>query len=694
MRLRPVAITFAVLLATSWPASGDEGMWTPQNFPRATVKEKYGVEIGEDWLQRIQRSVTRHETGCTGSFVSPHGLVLTNHHCVMDCLADLSSSTKSYVADGFVARSRQGELKCSGEILSVLIGIEEITDKINQATAGLPDARANETRKHELGRLEAQCAAASKKNRSTGPLACEAVNLYQGGQYFLYKYKRYDDVRMAFAPHDAIAAFGGDPDNFNFPRWALDFSLLRVYEKGAPAATPDHLRWRVTGPTPGEPVFVAGHPGSTNRLWTTAQLKMYRDTFIPAYLARNTELRGRVIQWSKSGAEPLRISQETLMGLENSLKVYRGLHRALLSDALMEQKLEQERSLRARLKSNPRFAGMDDPWTQMEAAQKRYRQIFDRYAYLELAQGFNSKLYSYARWLVRGAAERAKPNPERLREYADSNLQRITTSLFNEAPIYPDYEELTLSFSLDKMRENLGPDDAVVRTLLRADSPDSLAKRLIRGSQLADPKIRRSLWEGGQAAIDASNDPLIALARGIDPEARALRKVYEDEVQAPTTVAQEKIAQVRFAASGTGVYPDATFTLRLSYGAVNSWNERGTEVPNFTRLDRLYDRTTGSAPFALPQLWLDARAKLDPNTPFNYVTTNDIVGGNSGSPVIDSSGRLVGLAFDGNMHSIAGSYWYDSELNRMIAVHPQIMTTALRDVYGATALASEILDTK
>jgi hypothetical protein len=609
----------------------------------------------------------------------------------MDCLADLSSSSKSYVNDGFVASARDAERTCPGEILSVLIDIEDITAKVNQATAGLPDAKANETRKRELSRLEAECAAASKRNRSTGPLACEAVNLYQGGQYFLYKYHRYDDVRLVFAPHDAIAAFGGDPDNFNFPRWSLDFSLLRVYENGKPAATPNFLRWRVEGPQSGEPVFVPGHPGTTNRLWTTAQLRMYRNTYIPAYLLRNTELRGRMIQWSKTGDEPLRITQESLLGLENGLKVYRGLHRALLSDALMAQKTEQEQKLRAQAKADPRFAELGDPWAQIERAQERYREIFDRYAYLELAHGFNSKLFSHARALVRGAAERAKPNPERLREYAESNLQNLTTSLFNEAPIYPELERLTLSFSLDKMRENLGPDDPLVRTLLSADSPDSLASKLISGTQLADAKVRRALWEGGQAAIAASTDPMIALARDIDPDARALRKTYEDEVQAPTTAGQEKIAKVRFAALGTNTYPDATFTLRVSYGAVESWVERGAAVANFTRLGRLYERATGSAPFALPQLWLDARARLDPDTPVNFVTTNDIIGGNSGSPVLDREGRLVGLAFDGNIHSIAGRYWYDAELNRMVAVHPQIMITALREVYGARSIAAEIL---
>ena len=673
------------------PVLADEGMWTFDNFPRAVVEEKYGVDITTQWLQHVQRSITRHESGCTGSFVSPDGLVLTNQHCVMDCLADLSSSENNYIASGFNATSRTAERKCPAEMLSVLIDIEDITSKVNQATAGLADAKANEARKQELSRLEASCTEATKKNRQAGPLACEAVNLYQGGQYFLYKYKRYTDVRMSFAPQEAIAAFGGDPDNFNFPRWCLDFSLLRVYENGKPARTPNYLSWRVEGPKADELVFVAGHPGSTNRLWTTAQLEFMRDTHIPAYIIRNTELRGRMIQWGKTGAEPLRIIQDPLMSNQNSLKVYRGWQNALLDGSLIASKADQERDLRSRWAST---TAQGDPWAEIERAQARYRQIYDRYTYLESAQGFNSKLFTYARQLVRGAAERSKPNEQRLREYADSNLPKLAAGLLSESPTYPDFERLKLSFSLDKMRENLGPDDPIVRRLMSAESPDSLAEKLLSQTKLADSQFRKQLWEGGAAAIAASNDPMIVLAREIDPEARAVRKIYEDEVQAPTTANQEKIAQARFAAFGTNTYPDATFTLRISYGVVNSWVEDGKEVPNFSRLAQLYERATGKPPFELPQIWLDARNRLDPNTPFDYVTTNDIIGGNSGSPVIDASGKLVGLAFDGNMHSIAGSFWYDPNLNRMIAVHPQIMITALRDVYGAKALVAEILRTE
>jgi hypothetical protein len=679
-----------LLFGIASAAVADEGMWTFDNFPKAVVKQKYGVDIDDAWLARVQRSIARLEGGCTGSFASPDGLVLTNHHCARSCIGDLSSASDDLIEKGFNSGNRAGERQCPGELVSVLVGIEDITAKVNAATAGLPDAKANEVRKQTLSRLESECTAASNKGKA-GAFTCESVTLYQGGQYFLYRYKRYDDVRLVFAPEQSIAAFGGDPDNFNFPRWCLDFSLMRVYENGKPARTPDFLQWRPEGPRAGDPVFVPGHPGSTSRLLTVEQLKFQRGISFPAYIARNSELRGRMIEWAKTGDEPRRIVGETLLSLENSLKVYRGLEGALLDDRLIDYKATKERELRAHVSGDAKLAQQTGTaWDDITKAQARYRDIYDRYAYLESGTGFNSALFGYARQLVRGAAERAKPNEQRLREYADSNLSKISAGMLAATPIYPEYETLKFAFSLDKMRETLGPDDEVVRRVLGKDSPEALASRLVHETKLADPAARKALWEGGASAVDASQDPMIVLARSIDAEARALRKTYEDEVQAPVATGQEKIAKARFAALGTNVYPDATFTLRLSYGDVRSWVEKGRQVEPFTKLSRLYERTTGQDPFRLPQRWLDARSKLDPNMPFNYVTTNDIVGGNSGSPAVDAQGRLVGLLFDGNIHSIAGSYWYDEARNRAVAVHPAILLAALRQVYGAESIANEI----
>jgi V8-like Glu-specific endopeptidase len=688
-RLAPVIGTLLCLIVTA--AFGDEGMWTFQNFPADRVQEKYGAKIDDAWLSRVQRSITRLEGGCTGSFVSPDGLVLTNHHCSMQCLSELSSEKEDLIGKGFNSGSRAKERQCPGGMISVLMDVEDITAKVNAATSGLDSTKANEARKQTLSKLEAACAATGKNDTKNGPLACESVTLYQGGQYFLYKYKRYDDVRLVLAPEYPIAAFGGDPDNFNFPRWSLDFTLMRAYENGKPARTPNHLSWRTEGPKAGEAVFVPGHPGSTNRLMTVEQLKLQRDTQFPAYLYRNSELRGRLIQWGKTGDEPTRIIQRPLQSIENSLKVYRGLQRALLDDRLMSQKESAEQGLREFVLEKPQLTSqVGSAWDDIAAAQDRYRQIFDRYQYLELGAGFNSRLFAYARQLVRSAAERSKPNELRLREYADSVLPKLEASMLATTPIYPDYEQLTFSFSLDKMREQLGPDDAIVRSLMIKDSPDTLAKRLVTETKLADASVRKALWDGGQAAIDASTDAMIVLARDIDAEARVLRKTYEDEIQAPVAAAQERIAGARFAAFGTQTYPDATFTLRISYGAVQGWTEKGQDIAPFTYLDRIYERATGEAPFALPATWLEAKDKLDPRTPFNFVATVDIVGGNSGSPVIDAQGNLVGLAFDGNIHSLSGNYWYDAEQNRAVAVHPAIILTALRDVYGAKDLVKEI----
>lgn len=687
--LRSFAAALAALLATA--AVADEGMWTFDNMPRAAIQKKYSASLDQAWLDKLQRSITRFENGCTGSFVSPDGMVLTNHHCAMSCLAELSSTTANYVDEGFNATTRSAEKKCPTQILSVLVETENVTAKINGVTAGLADAKANQARKQELSKLEAACTESSKNSRG-GPLACESVTLYQGGQYYLYKYRRYDDVRLAFAPQHAIGAFGGDPDNFNFPRWSLDFSLMRAYEKGKPARTPNHLKWRVAGPQPGEATFVAGHPGSTSRLLTVEQLRFQRDVSVPSYLIRNSELRGRLIQWSKTGEEPERIASDYIQSVENSLKVYRGFQTALLDDSLFARKTSQERELRERVKADAKLAGnVGDAWADAANAQERYRQIFERYLYLESGAGFNSKLFGYARQLVRGAAERGKSNEQRLREYAESNLPKIAAGLLATTPLYPEFEQVTLSFSLDKLREALGPDDPTVRTLLSTESPESLAAKLIAESNLGDPAVRKKLWDGGAAAIDNSTDPMLVLAKQIDADARAVRKIYEDEVQAPVASAQERIAKARFGVLGTNTYPDATFTLRLSYGAVEGWKEKGQKIEPYSHLSRLYERATGKDPFRLPQVWLDARGKLDMETLFCFVTTNDIVGGNSGSPLVDTQGRLVGLAFDGNVHSIAGNFWYDGEMNRTVAVHPAIIITALKDVYGANALANELL---
>jgi hypothetical protein len=676
---RLLMLGFIVMLSAA--AAADEGMWTFDNVPRAEIAKKYGVTLTDQWLQRLQQSVVRLETGCSASFVSPEGLVLTNHHCVASCLADLSTAQRDYVNSGFVATTRENELVCPGAEASVLAATENITAGVTAALKGVSPEKATQVRNETLTNLESQCESAAKQAGT--PLSCEAVTLYQGGQYWLYKYRRYTELRLAYAPEAAVAAFGGDPDNFQFPRWCLDMALLRVYENGKPASTPSHLTIAWAGAQQGEPVFVAGHPGTTQRLLTVSQLKAQRDVQLPFWLLRFSELRGRLIQYSKTSPEAARTAKDYLDSVENSHKVRRMELSSLLDDGMMDRKIEEERKLRALAKQS---AGA---WNEIDAAQQRYREIVVPYTWLEQAAGFNSELFGYARALLRAADERAKPNGSRLRQYTDAALPQLRAQLQARTPIYPELEEVRLSFSLERMREYLGPDHPIIKAVLGTSSPDERARELVKGSTLADPAVRMKLFEGGQRAVAASTDPMIAMARTVDAESRRLRTIYENEVDAPTRRAQQAIADARFKAYGSRVYPDATFTLRLTYGSVDGWVESGTKLPAFTQLDRLYARATGAPPFALPKAWLDAKSRLDMNSRANFVATTDIIGGNSGSPMVNARGELVGLAFDGNIHSISGSYWFDTARNRTVAVHPQFMRAGLQ-VYRADALAREL----
>jgi hypothetical protein len=665
------------------PAFADEGMWTFDNFPSDTVKQLYGVDVTPAWLDHIRLSTIRL-SNCTASFVSPEGLILTNHHCVESCLAELSTKNKSLVELGFAAANRNTEERCPAQLADVLVGTENVTDAVARAIAGLSDTAANDARKKTLTTLEQACEQASIKAKS-GKLRCQAVTLYQGGQYFLYKYKRYEDVRLVFAPEADIASFGGDPDNFQFPRWSLDFSVLRAYENEKPAITPNYLQINFAGPSANQLVFVPGHPGSTARLQTRAQLEFDRDVPLPSALMRASELRGRFIQFGTANPADERIVQAPLNSLQNAIKVRRKELDALNYDALLTGKSEAEEKLRA----SAHFDGTD-PWREIESATVRERALYLEYSFLESGAGFNSGLFRDARLLVRGADERAKLNTDRLREFTDASLPMIQRELYARVPVYSELEVLTLSFSLERMREWLGPDHPLVRRLLSKESPDALATRLIAETKLDDAEVRKKLWQGGKAAVDASLDPMIGLARAVDHDARAIRKRYEDEVEAPIAAAAQSIAAARFKAYGTNVYPDATFTLRLNYGTVQGWIEYGTPIDPFTHLGRAFERSTGASPFKIPDRWMTVKDQLDMRTPFCISTNNDIVGGNSGSPLIDADGRIVGLMFDGNIHSIAGHYWFDAATNRAIAVHPAIIREALDKVYGAKSLLIEL----
>jgi len=677
------AAVAALMVFCCSPAKADEGMWTFHGFPLAKANAALKTSLDQAWLDRV-RTATVRLSNCTGSFVSGEGLILTNHHCIEACLADLSSKEKSLVEEGFLAKTRDEEKKCETQVADVLTATEDITAKVNAATAGKAEAAANDIRKATLTQLESECEAATK-------LKCQTVTLYDGGQYWLYQYKRYTDLRIVFAPEAAIASFGGDPDNFQFPRWCLDMGVLRAYEDGKPAVPSSYLKFNFAGPAAGDPVFVSGHPGSTDRLLTVAQLEHERNDFLPQWLLRSSEVRGRLIQFGAENPTNERISADLLNSLENGIKVRRKQLDALHEDALFALKKAEQQTLQKKIAASPALKKeIGNPWHDIEMALDVEKGMLQPLTYIENGAGFQGRLVTFARTLVRGAGERDKPNGERFREYTDGALPRIEQQLGAALPIYPDIEALRLGAGLERMREWLGPDHEVVRKLMSKESPAGLAKRLVTETKLGDPAVRLALWKGGSKAIAESTDPFIVMARSIDPDARAIRKAYEDGVEAPIRSATERLAKARFAALGTSVYPDATFTLRLNWGTVQGWNENGKPVPPFTRLARAFERATGADPFRIPDSWLRVKDKLDMNTPFNLSTNSDIVGGNSGSALINAKGEIVGLLFDGNIHSISGSYWFDTEKNRAVAVHPAIIREALSKVYGADGLLAEL----
>ncbi|MES0872554.1 S46 family peptidase [Sinimarinibacterium sp. HSW-8] len=655
-------------------------MWTLDNLPRQALKARYGFEPDEAWVQRLMHASVRLASGCSGSFVSPEGLVLTNAHCVLRCVSELSSAKSDYVDDGFVARARADELRCPAEELNRLVAITDVTERIAAATANRSGQAYVDARDAEKARIEAECV-----GDDAASTRCDVVELYGGGLYHLYRYDRYQDVRLVFSPEYRIGFFGGDPDNFNFPRYNLDMALLRAYEDGEPVRTDAHLKLAREGAAPGELVMVTGHPGTTRRLLTVSQLQRLRDVDLINGLLYLSERRALLWQYGRGSEEAQRQARSDLTFTENSLKVLRGQLAALQQPELLGQKRKAEARLR-----KAAAAADGDPWAAIAAAQRAYRALEAPYQMIERALGFDSKYFELARHLVRAAEERGKPSAQRLREYQDAKLTRLEQTVLSSAPIYPAYEQTKLAWSLSKLRERLGPDDPLVKLVLAGDSPEALAAKLVAGTRLGDLTLRRRLWEGGFEAVSASTDPFIQLARAIDTVSRELRQRYETEVEAVEHKNAAILARLRFETLGTQTYPDATFSLRLSYGEVAGWEENGRTIEPFTRLAGLFARATATEPFALPRSWLDAKPRLDPRLPLNFVTTNDITGGNSGSPVINREAEVVGLAFDGNMHSLGGAFGYDETRNRAVAVHSAAMLEALEKIYDAGALAREM----
>lgn len=679
------ALTAAVLAFAPALARADEGMWTFDNFPSAKVRQALGVTVDRPWLDRVQAASVRLTSGCSASLVSPDGLVLTNHHCVVECVQDLSTPEKDLVKEGYLTAARAEERTCPGMQAEVLVSIVDMTAKVAAATQGLTGQDFVRARDAVFVEAEqSQCGGDARYR-------CQVVTLYRGGQYKLYRYRKYADVRLVFAPEFATAFFGGDPDNFNFPRYNLDVGFVRIYEGGRPVKTPEHLKWTTRAPRDGEAVFVSGNPGSTSRLLTVSQLETQRDLTIPVGQMQRSELRGRLIRFSEESVENKRIATDPLFSVENTFKVFYGRQFALNDARFMSAKRAAEAELRAKVAADPALAAdIGDPWGEIDKAQETLKAEYLTWRQLEGGVAQLSKLYGYARDLLRGTEEREKPSAARLPEYADARLPLVEKSLFDARPIDGALEEMYFAFWLSKTREYLTADDPAVRALLGRESPEGLAHRLVAGSKLADPEFRRRLWTSGAAAVRASDDPIIQLAMRLDPLARGVRTRWEHGVTGPVDRAAERVARAKFAAYGDAVYPDATFTLRLSYGKVAGWTWRGQTVPAFTTFGGLYERATGAEPYELAPRWIAAKGKLNPATVYNFVTTNDIIGGNSGSPVISAEGEVLGAAFDGNIHSLGGDFGYDGALNRTVVVSTAAATEALQKVYGLDHLVKEL----
>jgi len=697
MKLTQNIVLFA-LCAICIPFShADEGMWLFNNPPYKTLQDKYHFQPTAAWLEHLQKSSVRFNSGGSGSFVSADGLVMTNHHVGADCLQKISTKEKDYVKSGFEARSRSEEPKCVDLELNVLMGIEDVTTRVAGAvTSGMSTAEAEKARRAVINDIE-------KESRDKTGLRSNVITLYNGGQYHLYRYKRYTDVRLVFAPQKSIAFFGGDPDNFEYPRYDLDICFFRVYENDQTVHAEHFLKWSEAGAAEGDLIFVSGNPGRTERLDTVAHLEYQRDLLAPGAL--NLLRRHEVLlkNYSDRSSENARRAEDELFGVQNSRKAYLGMLGGLQDPAILDKKRATEKSLRDAVNNDPKLQlAYGDAWDQVAATLKTLVKIRDEYNLIgygptKSAQAFNSELFDTAMTLVRLAEESPKPNAERLREFSEAGLDSLKLQLFSEAPIYDDLETVKLADSLGLMMEVMGANNELVKKVLAGKSPRDRAAELIHGSKLKDIAIRKQLAEGGLKAIGNSNDPMIELAKLVDAPARRIRQTYEHQVDEPQRQAYGKIANARFAVYGSSVYPDATFTLRLAFGEAKGYVEAGQEIPWATKMGGTFEHAEAHEnkfPFELPAIWKERKGKLNPSAPFNFVSTADIIGGNSGSPVVNREGELVGIIFDGNLQSLELDYIYTDQEARAVAVHSAGILEALRKVYAADRLVGELTGKK
>ena len=700
---RCVVLLAAVCMFTGVLASADEGMWLYNAVPKDKIKAKYGFEITQPWLDHLRLSSVR--LGASASFVSPDGLIFTNHHVGAGCVHDVSTKDNDYMKNGFYAESQANEPKCPGMEASVLVEIQDVTAKVNAKVK-------SEMKAGEILQAQRAATATLEKECSVAPYRCDVVSLYAGALYHLYKYRRYTDLRLVFAPEYDVAFFGGDPDNFTYPRYDLDITFLRAYENDKPARVEHYLKWSKTGVKEGDLVFVSGNPGSTGRLTTYAQMEYLRDVQYPRSL-NSMERRIKLLKgFAARSPENARIVERMVFGLENSFKATTGYNAGLLDKQFMARKKADEAKLRATVAADPKLkAEFGDPWTDLEQAVAIQKQMGARAAFMEST--FNSTILNSARTLVRAPHEKQKANTDRLREFRESALPMLERRLFSSQPVYKELEVLQLTDALKDMVETLGENDPFVQKVVEGKPVDQVATEVIAASNLDKVEVRKQLYEGGQAAIDASTDPAIMLMKALDGDARAVRKQIEEQVTSVEQRAGTQIAKIMFAEKGFTEPPDATGTLRLSYGVVKGYVEDGRKIPYFTTFEGAFRHSAkheNKAPYSLPETWMvfnpgekkDGRivnagmkaGKLNVNTPLNFVATPDIIGGNSGSPVVNKAGEIVGIIFDGNIQSLPMRFMYEDVVGRAVSVDSRGIIEALRNIYDATPLVEELVGTQ
>jgi len=680
------------------PLHGDEGMWLFNAPPLKQLKEKYNFEPTPQWLEHLQKSSVRFNSGGSGSFVSPNGLVMTNHHVGAHDLQKLSDISESkgkkvdYLKTGFEAKTNAEEVKCEALELNVLQSIKDVTADVTAAVKPeMAPADAFKARQAKIAEIES-----ANSDEKTGKRS-DVVTLFAGGAYHLYTFKKYTDIRLVFAPEKQIAFFGGDPDNFEYPRYDLDMCFFRVYENDKPIVCEHYLKWSEAGSKEGELIFVSGHPGRTSRQNTIAELEYLRDTGYPYLLTRLNRWEVLIRSWTERSENNRQKGEEDLFGIQNSRKARFGGLQGLLDPKIMARKVADEKRLKEFLDKplHDKSEGYDvaaakKAFDTIAAAEKKRVGFIKEYTILEGGAGFHGQLFSYAKTLLRYSDEMKKEPKDRLPEFGGARIASLKDQLLSPVPTDDEFEILLLADGLTLLANHYGADSELAKKALGGKSPRERAFELVNGTKVKDSKWRTEQFNSKAAPED---DPMIGLARAFDEPMRAIRKKVETEVDEPKRQAYTALAKARFALDGTNTYPDATFTLRLAFGTVKGYKEDGKDVPAFTTMDGLYKRSAeqnNAVPFDLPKRWVEKKDKLDLKTPFNFVATADIIGGNSGSPVVNAKGEVVGLIFDGNIQSLVLDFIFDDTIARAVSVDSRAITESLRKVYDAGWLADEL----